>query len=484
MKPWVGYIRVSHVGGRTGDSFRSPTDQAATINALAAARGETVVLLAPELDESGSRRDRPVLMQAVQGIEAGEYRGLVVAYLSRAGRSVKHLLEMWDRIEAVGGEVVAIQENIDTSTAAGRLSRTVLAAMEEHALDLYRDRFEAQCESATSRGIWQRRQTPKGYSRDDVTRRLVPNVDADLVRDAFQARAAGRGMVDIAGMLGMTPSGARALLRNRVYLGELRVRSYLNPAAHPALIDEELFDQVKVTRATRGARSRLEVALLAGLVRCAGCGHVMSRGPTKVPVYNCARMHSAGVCSAPASITVRLLDEYVTAVALHHLKALSLTASSNDSALDDARAGLRAAKNERAAYLAAVQAAGVDVDVYVEGLNLRQQAVTDAEAAVTKGLAERPVAMSGDVAGLWETFTAHERNQLLRGLLEGVLVTRAGGRGRRVRVDVRATILALGAGVLPGAYKGGGGALPVSEIVVPDRGSPYVLRLPGSHDEL
>jgi DNA invertase Pin-like site-specific DNA recombinase len=484
MLPWAGYVRVSSVGGRSGDSFRSPTDQAASITSWAAARGEEVVLLDPELDESGGRQDRPILMQAVEGIEVGQYRGLVVAYLSRAGRSVKHLLEMWDRIEAVGGEVVAIQENIDTSTPAGRLSRTMIAAIEEHALDLYRERFEAQCRSATERGIWQRRQTPKGYTRDTDTRRLIPDGDADLVRQAFQARAAGRAMVDISDMLGMTPSGARGLLANRVYLGELRVRSYVNLTAHPALIDEDLFDRVWLAKASRRPRSRQDVALLAGLVRCAGCGHIMSRATTKVPVYACAGRHSAGACQAPASITLRLLDDHVAAIALHHLEALSLTATSNDTALDEARAGLRAAKKERAAYLEAVQAAGLDTGVYVDGLTLRQDAVVQAEGVVTRALAERPVALAGDVRELWETFTSHERNQLLRGLLEGVLVRRAGGRGSRVPVWERVTVVAAGAGLLPGPYRGGGGALPIVEVVLPDGGGPYVLRLPGGHDGL
>ena len=97
-------------------------------------------------------------------------------------------------------------------------------------------------------------------------------------RDApsFPAPGAGETISSIARDLGMTPSGVRALLRNRVYLGELRVGKHVNsspPAARdgggvaggPAIAD--------------GAARQVEepVALLAGLVRCASCGHVMSR---------------------------------------------------------------------------------------------------------------------------------------------------------------------------------------------------------------
>lgn len=159
-RPWAGYVRVSRVAGRGGESFRSPTDQTAEIQAWARRRGEHVEMLPPELDASGGTMGRPVLEQALAGIEAGRYRGLVVAYLSRASRNARHLLEMWDRIQVAGGELHSVSEGIDTSTPAGRLTRTMLAAIAEHQLDTYRESFAAQRASATARGIWQRRQTP------------------------------------------------------------------------------------------------------------------------------------------------------------------------------------------------------------------------------------------------------------------------------------------------------------------------------------
>src|SRR5918994_86947 len=167
-RPSLGYTRVSHVGGREGDRFRSPGEQADSMRSWARRRGEPIVLLEPELDESGGRRDRPILTTAVETIERGEARGLVVAYLSRASRSTRHLLELWDRIEAAGGELHAVAENIDTKTPAGRLTRTMLAAIAEHKLDVHRERFEAQRASATARGIWQRRQLAPRRRREGL----------------------------------------------------------------------------------------------------------------------------------------------------------------------------------------------------------------------------------------------------------------------------------------------------------------------------
>jgi len=57
-RPWAGYVRVSRVGTRGGESFRSPTDQTAEIEAWAARRGEHVQMLPPELDASGGTMSR------------------------------------------------------------------------------------------------------------------------------------------------------------------------------------------------------------------------------------------------------------------------------------------------------------------------------------------------------------------------------------------------------------------------------------------
>src|SRR3954467_14869092 len=91
-KPLAGYIRTSHVGGRAGDRFRSPLEQRAEIEAWARARGYRVEFLEPELDRKGSDASRPVFRRAIEGVRAGDYAGVVVAYLSRAGRDLRLML--------------------------------------------------------------------------------------------------------------------------------------------------------------------------------------------------------------------------------------------------------------------------------------------------------------------------------------------------------------------------------------------------------
>jgi hypothetical protein len=97
------YIRVSDTRGRSGPSFIAPATQRDRIGAWCRLYGARVGRVFDELDESGRRRDRPLLQQALARIEAGVSDGLVVDGLDRFGRSLQDALIRLDRIQQAGG---------------------------------------------------------------------------------------------------------------------------------------------------------------------------------------------------------------------------------------------------------------------------------------------------------------------------------------------------------------------------------------------
>jgi DNA invertase Pin-like site-specific DNA recombinase len=454
---WAGYIRVSHVGERGGEAFRSPEDQRAAIERTVKALGDRVTVLEPELDESGGKLDRPILQEAIEGVEAGRFDGIVVAYLSRLSRNTRHLLEIYDRVEDAGGSIVSVEENIDTSTPAGRMLRTQLASFAEYQLDTHRESFDRLRRDSTARGIWQRRQTPTGYDRDPETRRLVPNKDADRVRQAFADRASGMPVIRVAERLGMSAQGTRSLLRNRVYLGELRVGDYVNTEAHPPIVTLAQFEAVQ-TEQPRPPRSQdLEVALLAGIVRCASCGHRMSRHTGKHPVYACSPLKSGGRCPRPAAVALQRLEDYVEQVALAELDAISLGGTGAQTDLGAAQKDLADARAELDAYIAATSAASIGPEAFARGLEARQEAVEAAEERVgaardQAGVAD--LAIAGREA--YQQLDAAGRNAVLGSLLEAVVVAPA-GRGKRVAIEDRAAIYRRGADLGLPSRSGGQG---------------------------
>lgn len=483
MKPLAGYVRVSHVGGRSEDSFHSPREQAQEIERWAQAQGHRVVMLDPELDAKGSDAARPTFRAAVEGVKAGDFAGVVVAYLSRAGRDLRLMLDLWDEVEAVGGTVYSARENIDASTSSGKLHRNILASIAQHELEERRDGFERATKGAVERGIWQRRQTPLGYRKDSTTRGLMPDRAASKVRSAFDDFLSGKTISDIAVELGMTTSGVRQLLRNRVYLGELKVRSYVKTEAHESLIDLETFEaaQAKLAQHTRPARNGNGPALLAGLVYCASCGHVMTRGSSNGGhAYVCRKKHSGGQCPAPSGVMTARLEAHVEAIALAELARLEVTATES-SQVAPLQAALRDAERELDAFVTEAEAAGLSAGTFAKGARSREDAVNDAREALRAELARQPsLPISGSGADAWKDLSVHERNALLRSLIAAVVV-RSVGRGRKVPIDERCRVVAYGQATgIP--RRRGGEATGIVALPFPDADAVGVLRVPPSQD--
>jgi Resolvase, N terminal domain len=102
----VGYVRVSDVAGRSGASFISPGVQRERIAAWCSLYDAHLQDVAEELDESGGRADRPLLLKAIERVERGLSDGIIVAKLDRFGRSFKDALEHIERIDRAGARLI------------------------------------------------------------------------------------------------------------------------------------------------------------------------------------------------------------------------------------------------------------------------------------------------------------------------------------------------------------------------------------------
>lgn len=476
MSTWAGIVRVSHMGKRKADAvdFHSERLQVEAIRREAASRGVEVDILPSELDVSGGTplHRRPSMLRAIEGVETGRYAGIIAYDVNRFGRNIKYDLTAWERVEAARGIVVTCQEKIDTSTPDGRMQRNLLMAIGTAERERHAERFDGMRKWATEAGVWQSKPWPRGYDRDDTTRSLVPGADADEVRAAFRDRAAGVSYASLAKRLGMTPTGVRRMLSNRVYLGELHSGQYVNPAAHPALVDEDTFEAAQ-RKTARPPRSKAfdGPALLTGIVRCSGCGHVMPRSSGNA--YKCPRFHGGSECPAPAAVFAPKLDEYANAVAVSELAKLHVSAAEGNGA-ERAKADHEAAKQELDAYLSATSALG-NVEAFAAGAASRQAAV-DATYQQWQAEVSRKRAASPDL------LDPYERNALMRSLFAAVIVERV-GRGRKIPVEQRARVLAIGTPLATPQRSGSRGA-GIVPLPLPDFDQPGVLRVALGEDEL
>jgi DNA invertase Pin-like site-specific DNA recombinase len=439
-----GYVRVSRVGDRDGESFISPAVQRERIGHWAAAHGHTIGAWHEELDESGGRDDRPLFLEALARCEAGATGGIIVAKLDRFARSVAGAAVAIKRLEACGAELVSVQESLDTSTPFGRFARTVMLAMAELELDRIAESWLAARRHAVGRGVHVG-PLPAGYARPARGAPLEPHPQhAAAVRRAFQMRAGGEGPAVIARYLTRAgvPSYRRAsvwqaesvskLLANRVYLGEARSGAFVNRDAHPAIVDRATFEAAQAARTVSSWARRDEPAgLLAGLARCAGCRYVLRVTPPKTEGgetrYRCSRRHAHGECSAPASVWGSVLEPFVeelVARALELERWEYVAEPAGDGEVDDATRALEAAEAELRAYRDTPGIAVALGDAFVEGLLVRRRAVDDAARALA-GLRRPELEPPGDAKGAAELLGSaapDRRRALMFAALDAVFV--------------------------------------------------------------
>jgi site-specific DNA recombinase len=425
---WAGYRRVSRVGERE-DTLISPELQGERIMAYARSRGIEVEMLPAELDVSGGKLERPILSEALQGIEEGRFEGLVVAQLDRLSRAdLGDALAVIRQIEEAGGEVIAVAENFDAGTPEGRMGRNMMLSLAAMQLDRYKLQFRVVKARAVEHGIWPMPVVPLGYRRGG-DRRLVPARSAAKVRRAFEARAAGASWREVASILGVGYSTAAKVIRNRVYLGEVRVDQWVNTSAHEPIMERSLWEAAQLEH-PRPARRGGPGALLGGLARCLGCGYVMTRSVSaKGSIYRCTAHNKRGEsCPAPAIIGERKLDVFVEERVLTELEELAVSAQERSEALSGAERALEAAEAELVAYQRATRATGLAEAMLVEGLRSRAAEVDDARRHLAEArLAVGPVPDPTTLRELWGELGVEERRHVLRGALSAVVVAK--GRG-------------------------------------------------------
>ncbi|MGA8746450.1 MAG: recombinase family protein [Solirubrobacterales bacterium] len=316
-----GYIRVSQVGGRRGDGFISPSVQREQIEAWTSSSGALLGEVFEELDESGGRPDRPLLMEAIERVECGESDGMVVAKLDRFGRSLLDGLGAIARIEAVGGTFVSVQDGFDLGTATGKLVLRIMFSIGEWELERARINWDTARGRAVERGLYIARRAPPGYRRGKDRRLRIEPKEASVIRELFERRLRGESCERMAGFLNdsevQTESGVpwcefnvRLLIKTRAYRGEVRNGRHSNRDAHEPIIDDGTWEACQWPPIAAGKQIH---TLLGGRLRCAACGRMMR--PTRETLrsrfsyYRCYGV--GGKCPAPAHMRVDHLDPLV-----------------------------------------------------------------------------------------------------------------------------------------------------------------------------
>lgn len=194
----IAYVRVSTEEQES--SGLGLEAQEARVRGYCGVYGHELVDLVQDA-ASGKSLARPGLQAALAMLKDGRAEGLIVAKLDRLTRSVRDMGELLEGYFSGKASLLVVAEQIDTSTAAGRMVINLLTSVAQWERECIGERTRDALQAKKGRG--ERAGTiPYGYrlAEDGASLEQDPEEQA-VIAEARRLRAEGRSLRDVAATL-------------------------------------------------------------------------------------------------------------------------------------------------------------------------------------------------------------------------------------------------------------------------------------------
>jgi len=235
---------------------------------------------------SGGNMNRPGLIQLLADVKAGKVDVIVVYKVDRLTRSLADFAKMVEVLDGAGASFVSVTQALNTTTSMGRLTLNVLLSFAQFEREVTGERIRDKIAASRKMGMWMGGTPPLGYDVKD--RQLVINAEeAATVRSIFEgylaagsiralvAKLRGDGVrtkrVGSRGAVWFGRGSLNHLLKNPLYIGQVRYKGDWYAGQHQPIVDQALWDDVQAALRSQTAeqpkepRTR-EPSLLAGLL--------------------------------------------------------------------------------------------------------------------------------------------------------------------------------------------------------------------------
>ena len=250
---------------------------------------------------SGKDLNRPGIQMIIDHVrrETAAFDGIIFFRLDRLTRNTRDLYWLIDLFNSKEIAFVSVRENLDSSTAIGRVVIGILGILSAFERELIGERVKASCVARVRQGRWVGGNVPFGY-------KLIPDgaplpngrqphkiiVDPETgnkLRFIWEMAANNKSLYDIGQELirrGIKTPTSKIwrkqsiawIIKNHFHKGYIKYGKEIHKGTHPAIVDEELWEKANrmLTAKLPGHRFIKQtpeyIYLLAGLLKCGECG--------------------------------------------------------------------------------------------------------------------------------------------------------------------------------------------------------------------
>lgn len=360
---------------------------------------------------------RPALLQFVNDLEMGvKVDALVFIKLDRFFRSVKLYYQAMDVLDKYKVSWITTLEDYETVTSQGKLVVNIMLSIAEAESSRTGDRVRFVIDRKIALGEHVGCKPPIGY--DIINKHLVPNDEADIIKNAFQLFLDTGSVVEVMKHLHahghtINYNSSYRLLENPIYKGSLHGNdSYCEP-----IISAQDFEATQGLLKRRSVRTNQtgRVYLFSGLMKCAGCGRTLTgnyqylaNGEIQYR-YRCNGRYQDHLCDRNGYTNEAEVEDLLLSRIESEIKSMSTTIAPKKKSkpVDNSK------KLERL------------TELYVDGLISKEeyQSRRDALSIPTTTPPQSPlkkINLSGSVREVYQGMTRQEKRVFWRNAIESV----------------------------------------------------------------
>ena len=342
------YCRVSTA--EQGQSGLSLKDQEIRCKSLCKAKDWDIYDKYTETASAGSI-NRPEFQRLLNDSDNDKFDVVVALRLDRISRVPKDFYTVVELLDAHGVNITTVDNDVDTTTAQGRMLLGVLLQFAAFERELGAERTRAAMMRRAEEGLPGGSCPPLGYDRIDG-KFIINKTEAKWVESIFTSYLNGEGPSKIARDLnargrrtkkwtantGRTTGGKRynrnhihRIVTNPLYAGLIYFSGENFHGAHDSIVDINIFENAQEIVRSNAERRNLGSSirghlLLTGIITCGFCNHAMTtlvgtgRRKGKYYYYRCAKAIREGASSC---VSGPLKSEDIESLAVELIRTLA-----------------------------------------------------------------------------------------------------------------------------------------------------------------